>query len=124
MSRLQQIALTKVKGIGPKTARTLLAHFGGVEEIFHAGKKELAQIPYVGQQIIDTLQAKEHIKEAEKELAFVEKHNIDVLWIEDKAYPKRLKACEDAPRPPYYTGAAPPTPPRCGSTGGRPKAAS
>ncbi|SFS94283.1 DNA-processing protein DprA [Sphingobacterium wenxiniae] len=113
MSRLQQIALTKVKGIGPKTARTLLAHFGCVEEIFHAGKKELAQIPYVGQQIIHTLQAKEHIKEAEKELAFVEKHNIDVLWIEDKAYPKRLKACEDAPILLYYKGGVPLNPPRC-----------
>ncbi|MFD2894308.1 helix-hairpin-helix domain-containing protein [Sphingobacterium arenae] len=36
---LKQIALTKIKGVGSKTARTLLAHFGSVNNIFDASKQ-------------------------------------------------------------------------------------
>jgi len=106
MNILQQIALTKIKGVGPRIARNLLAYCGSVENIFQAGKKELLKIPNIGPLLVEAIQAKDYLEEAEKELAFVKKHHIEVLFIEDEKYPKRLKQCEDAPLVLYFKGNA------------------
>lgn len=107
MNVLEKIALTKIKGIGPKTSRTLLAYCGSVESIFSSSKKQLLSIPGIGNTIVNIILSKSYLQEAEKELAFIEKHNINALWIEDDAYPKKLKKCEDAPILLYYKGNAP-----------------
>lgn len=106
MNILEKIALTKIKGIGPKTSRTLLAYCGSVEEIFRSSKKQLLQIPGIGNTIADTIHAKKYLKEAQDELDFIQKHSIQLLWIEDDTYPKRLRNCEDAPILLYYKGTA------------------
>lgn len=113
MNKLQQIALTKIKGVGPKTARTLLAHCGSVENIFDARKKDLLAIPYIRNTTVESILSKRYLDDAEQELAFIEKHKIDTFWIEDKSYPKRLKQCEDAPLLLYYRGKAGLSPNRC-----------
>jgi len=113
MDRLQQIALTKIKGVGPRTARNLLAYCGSVEAIFRSDRRELLKIPNIGRHLADAIFAKDYLLEAEKELAFVEKHRIDLLWIGDERYPKRLKQCEDAPLLLYYKGNAPMNPAHC-----------
>ncbi|WP_437920926.1 DNA-processing protein DprA [Sphingobacterium sp. LRF_L2] len=113
MNKLQQIALTKIRGVGPKTARLLLDHCGSVDAIFAADKKELLHIPNIGQTTVASILSKNHIDEAEKELQFIEKHHIDVLWTDDPQYPKRLKQCEDAPLVLYYKGHAALNPKRC-----------
>lgn len=106
MSILEKIALTKIKGIGPKTCRSLIAYCGSVEAIFESSKKQLLLIPGIGTSIVEALQSKSYLLEAEEELAFIEKHQIELLWIEDKKYPKRLRNCEDAPVLLYYKGNA------------------
>lgn len=106
MNTLEKIALTKIKGMGPKTSRTLLAYCGSIEAIFASSKKQLLQIPGIGNTIIDAIHSKTYLKEAEEELEFIVKHQIDLLWIEDNKYPKRLKNCDDAPILLYYKGMA------------------
>lgn len=106
MNAIDKIALTKIFGVGPRIARSLLAHCGSTSEIFSASKKELKAIPGIGEVIANTILSKSFLDEAEKELAFVEKHAIEILWIEDEAYPKRLKQCDDAPLVLYYKGQA------------------
>lgn len=106
MNRLLQIALTKIKGVGPKTARNLLAHCGSMEEIFNAKKKQLLAIPNIGQTTVEAILSKEYLQEAEEELLFIEKHAIQLRWITDEAYPRRLLQCEDAPLLLYYKGSA------------------
>ncbi|GHE23733.1 DNA-processing protein DprA [Sphingobacterium griseoflavum] len=113
MNKLQQIALTKIKGVGPKTARNLLAHCGSVDGIFRSKKKELLRIPQIGQTTVEAILSKNYLSDAEKELQFVEKHGIDLLWIEDENYPKRLLYCDDAPLLLYYKGSATLNPQRC-----------
>lgn len=44
------------------------------------------------------------LKRAEQELAFCEKHKMQVLTPNDEAYPYRLKNCPDAPIALYYRG--------------------
>lgn len=106
MRLLEKIALTKIKGIGPKTSRTLLAYCGSIEAIFASSKKQLLHIPGIGNSIVDAIHSKSYLQEAETELKFIEKHQIELLWIEDSKYPKRLKNCEDAPILLYYKGNA------------------
>lgn len=113
MNKLQQIALTKIKGVGPRTVRALLAYCGSIDAIFDAGKKQLLSIPNIGNVTVESILNKGYLKEAEEELTFIEKHKIDLCWIEDDQYPKRLRECEDAPLLLYYRGNAALNPNRC-----------
>ena len=106
MNILEKIALTKIKGIGPKLSRTLLAYNGSVEEIFRSSKKQLLAIPTIGEILAENIASKSYLKEAEEEYNFIQKHGIEIAWIEDKNYPKRLKNCEDASILLYYKGTA------------------
>ena len=106
MKLLYSIALTKIKGIGPRTARTILAHSPNLAEFFSYSKKELMQIPGIRESIADAIRDKTYLNACEKELAFIEKHHIKALWIEDKDYPDRLRQCNDAPLMLYYRGSS------------------
>ena len=106
MSLLHQIALTKTTGVGPIVARHLLAEFGSAEAVFTATKKQLRAIPYVRASMADSITAKDVLSAAEAELEFVEKHGIRLLFFSEKNYPRRLRACADAPILLYYKGNA------------------
>jgi len=104
MNAIEKIALTKIKGIGPKTSRLLLAYCGTIQEIFNSSKKELSLIPGINKNSIEQLISKSYLREAELEYKFIEDNQIDVLWFEDAEYPARLKHCEDAPLVIYKKG--------------------
>ncbi len=104
MDILEKIALTKIKGVGPKISRLLLNYCGSAESVFNSSRKQLLSIPGIGAQIVDTILSKTYLKEAEAELAFVEKHKIELLWLDDANYPKRLRHCDDAPLLLYFKG--------------------
>ncbi|MVZ64902.1 DNA-protecting protein DprA [Sphingobacterium sp. DK4209] len=104
MSVVEKIALTKIKGIGPKYSRLLLAYFGNVVDLFSSSSQQLNAIPGLNRNIVQQIKSKACFIEAEAELRHVEKHGIDLLWIEDNDYPKRLVHCEDAPMLLYSYG--------------------
>lgn len=106
MSLLYQIALTKVNGVGPVVGRHLLSHFGDAGAVFSASKKDVIGIQGVSNRIISGLSSADVLKAAEKELQFVEKHGIQVLFWGNSDYPKRLAECADAPLLLYYRGNA------------------
>lgn len=112
MNILKKIALTKIRGIGPKMSRTLLAYCGSVDAIFESTRKQLLQIPGIGPAIAEAIHSKSYLNAAEEELTFIQKHDIQLLWIEDKDFPKRLLHCDDAPILLYYKGTANLNPPR------------
>lgn len=104
MDNLLKIALTKIEGVGPRTARALLAHCGSVEDVFRASKRQLRTIPGIGEVIAASILSKRCLAAAEDELKFVERHHIATLWIEDQNYPFKLKQCDDAPLMLFYKG--------------------
>ena len=106
MSLLHQIALTKVHGVGPVAARHLISHFGNAAPIFSASKKQLMTIPGIGIRLAEHILDVKALREAEKELLFIEKHGIKVLFWNSESYPKRLAECADAPILLYYKGNA------------------
>ena len=97
MSLHHKIALTFIKNIGPTLAKSLLAYFGSAEDIFKASSAKLIKVPGIGEKTISQLDFDEALKKAEKELIYVEKQGIEVIFYTDSKYPKRLKNCGDSP---------------------------
>ena len=97
MSLIHQIALSLIKNVGPVTAKTMLAYAGSAENIFEINPKRFLKAYGIGQKTIDQLDLKSALVLAEKEAEYIYKHNIDAIFITDPRYPKRLKACNDAP---------------------------
>ncbi len=106
MSTLHKIALTFIKSIGPVTAKNLLAYCGSAEDVFSASKKQLLQIPGIGEKTVEAIRGTNALARARQELDFVEKHGIEVLFFSDEKYPKRLKNCFDSPILLYAKGTA------------------
>lgn len=100
-----QLALVLTPGIGARTGRSLLEHFGSATEIFKTPLKQLKTIEGIGEIKAKGFRNDEILARAEKELAFVLKNNIQVLSINGR-YPRRLANCSDAPVLLFYKGNA------------------
>ena len=106
MSLVHKIALTLIKGIGPMLSKNLLLHFGSAEAVFAAEERQLLKIEGIGAKTVGYLKHNDAIEQAQLHLAFIEKHQIKVLFYADEAYPRRLRNCYDAPLVLYYKGTA------------------
>ncbi|HRO43109.1 MAG TPA: DNA-processing protein DprA [Flavipsychrobacter sp.] len=104
--RFYELALSFVPDVGPKTARTLLAKFHSPEEIFRAPLKELILINGITEVRSRMFREASVLKQAEDELEFALKNNIEVLFLTNENYPRRFIHCDDAPVLLYYKGNA------------------
>ncbi len=100
-----QLALTFVPGIGAKTGRVLLEHFGSATAIFKTPLKELRHIDGIGEVKVKGFKDPEVMVKAEHELNFVLKKDITVFYHKHN-YPTRLSNCSDAPLVLFYKGNA------------------
>ena len=99
-----QIALTCIPDVGPILRKRLIEHFGSAKDVFNARKKELSCIDGIGDWAIKQLKNWNDFSIVEAELKFIEKNNIEPLFITDKSYPHRLLNCPDAPTMLYWKG--------------------
>jgi len=103
---LYKIAISLIPGIGPITARTLIAYTGSAEETFREKEKNLLKIPGIGEinaQRIAGAQT-DALNQAKREIDFIGKNQIQTYFYLDENYPARLKGCADAPIIFYYKG--------------------
>jgi DNA processing protein len=104
---IYQVGLTLIEGIGDVGAKSLLAYCGSAKNVFETKKSELLKIPGIGEiQAGYVLKAKHVLKEAEKEIRFIEDKKIKTFFFSDENYPRRLKYCHDSPVMLYYKGNA------------------
>ncbi|MFB6305879.1 MAG: DNA-processing protein DprA, partial [Flavobacteriales bacterium] len=105
---LYRIAFTFIDKAGPKLIRKFLENYDDVESIFKEKPSELRAITGIPHIVLRSLlnndRKEELLKRAEKELNFIIKNKMDILWVTDKDYPERLKACPDAPPILYSKG--------------------
>lgn len=95
---LYLLLLTQIKGLGPVSARNLIAYCGGdAKTVFTTPKHKLARIPGIGPRMLAALQSSQSLKNAERELLLCEKHDISILSYLEAAYPQELKYVYDAP---------------------------
>lgn len=106
MSLIHKIGLTLIKSVGDVIAKNLLDHFGSAAAIFKADKHQLMEIPGIGECIATQILNHDVFEIAEKQLEFIKKHRIQVLFYTDENYPWRLRNCHDAPVLLYYKGNA------------------
>lgn len=98
-----QLALNFVPGVGGKIGRTLLEQHGSAAAVFKAPLKQLKNVG-LGEKV-KGLRDAEVLQQAEKELNFVLKNDIQLLY-PNHNYPTRLAQCSDAPLLLYYKGNA------------------
>lgn len=94
---LYALALQNVSKIGDITAKKLIQHCGSAEAVLKEKKINLLKIDGVGSILISDLFSKHHLIEAEQELKFISKNNIEYHYFMDDSYPEKLKHCIDGP---------------------------
>ena len=101
---LYQIALTLTPNLGPVQTKLLVEQFGSAEDIFKASLSRLMNIEGIGEVRARSIKGFDQFEAAEEEIRFVEKFNIQPLFLTDKNYPQRLLNCYDTPSLLYYKG--------------------
>ncbi len=104
--KLCRLALTQVSKVGVVLAKQLMAHCGSALSIFRSRKNQLMAIPGIGPQIAEHILSGKALLNAEREIKFIEKNNIRMLFFLDEAYPQRLKHQQDSPVMLFYKGNA------------------
>lgn len=103
---LYQLALTLVPNIGDVHAKILVQHFGAASSIFQAKQSTLEKVEGIGSVRAKSIKAFNDFQLAEQELRFIEKYQIQTLFVEDDNYPRRLLNCYDSPTLLFYKGTA------------------
>ena len=103
---IYRLALTQVPQIGCVLARALTDHFGSAEAIFKASKKALCEVDGISDVKATLIKNFHDFEPCETEWNFLQKHNIELLFLTDEKYPRRLLNCYDPPTVLYYKGTA------------------
>ncbi len=101
-----KIGITLIPGVGHVIAKTLISYCGSAEAVFKEKQNTLLKIPDIGPLTADSIVKQDVLERAEKEIEFIEKNDITPLFYLDKAYPIRLKQCNDGPVMIYSKGNA------------------
>jgi DNA processing protein len=100
------LALTLVDGIGPASGKKLMQHLGSAEAVFRASRRDLLQVPGINESRAEAILSFQDFARAEGELRWCEKHGVEPIPHMAKAYPNRLKHCDDGPLLLYRKGPA------------------
>jgi DNA processing protein len=103
---LYKIGLTLIDHVGHITSKVLISYCGSAEAVFKEKKHKLLKIPDIGEITAEAIVKQDILHLAEKEIGFMEQHNITPLFYLDKNYPLRLKQCADCPVILYSKGNA------------------
>nr|MCU0388231.1 DNA-processing protein DprA [Chitinophagaceae bacterium] len=101
-----QLALTRVPQIGCVLARALTEAFGSAESIFRASRKALCEVDGISDIKASCIKGFTDYESCLKEWEFLKKHEIELLFLTNENYPKRLLNCYDPPTLLFYKGTA------------------
>ena len=90
--RLQNTAF-----VGDILAKKLIATAGSAAQIFTEKKHTLQKIHGIGRSVIQHLLDNSYLRNAQKELEYIQKNQIRYLYFLHQDYPKNLQHCVDAP---------------------------
>lgn len=100
------LALTFVKGLGPRIIKSLVAYCGSAEDVFKNSLKSLKTVPGIGPQTASRILNFQEWERVDVELKFLSKHKIKALPYYSDDYPGRLKELVDAPAILFVKGSA------------------
>ena len=82
--------------ISNKLKFMLIKKFNGVENLYNSSLDDLIDLNLKDNLIFKILNKKTKL-EAKRDLEYMQKNNIDIIWYENKLYPKKLKNILDPP---------------------------
>ncbi len=91
------LRLQNIPNIGDVSAKKLITHCGSPAAIFNDKSHNLLKIDGIGTFTIKGLYDAEHFEAAEKELQYIQDHDIAYAYFTDNDYPRYLKHCIDSP---------------------------
>lgn len=91
------LALQSVEGIGPVNGKKLIDHYGSAGQLFKEIKVEKPSYKGLNKLMVQQLKSTQILRNAERELNFIEQYRLKVFGFKDLDYPARLKHCNDAP---------------------------
>ena len=91
------LRLQNIPNIGDVSAKKLIAHCGSPAAIFNDKLQNLLKIDGIGTFTIRGLHDTEHFEAAEKELQYIQDHDIAYTYFTENDYPRYLKHCIDSP---------------------------
>ncbi|MDW7690909.1 DNA-processing protein DprA [Flammeovirgaceae bacterium SG7u.111] len=103
-TKVYQVALGFLPGVGNVNSKQLVSYCGSAENVFKTPRKRLLQIPGVGEKLVDTILKKNVLNAAEEEVKRAERAGIKLLFYTDKNYPERMKRHMDTPQLLYFKG--------------------
>lgn len=101
---IYDLALTFVQGLGTKGAAHLLETFGSAEAIFAASEADLRYRAQVRTKAVQEILSKVCMRDAEREMRYMERHDIIALASTDDDYPALLRQIPDYPHILYCRG--------------------
>lgn len=96
--------LSLIPGIGSKTLRDLIIHFGSAEAVWSADEKMLLTVNGLGPKTVSAILVGRISLSPEKEWTNIVNQGIDILAFTDEKYPRLLKEIPDAPAIIYVRG--------------------
>lgn len=103
------LILSCVDGVGPITSQSLIEYFGSARAVIEASEKDLTEVVGIGHKLIAAIHnPKAHLL-AREEMDILERMSdvITPIFWGERAYPKYLEGCVDAPLVLYLRGSLP-----------------
>ena len=92
-----QLALQLIPGIGDVLQKNLMSYCGSAEAVLKEKKSKLLKVPGIGEVLAQQIISFKEYDTVEKEILFIEKHQIQCYYYLDENYPYRLRDLADAP---------------------------
>ncbi|MBN2131394.1 MAG: DNA-processing protein DprA [Sedimentisphaerales bacterium] len=91
-------------GVGPKTFRKLVDHFGSASDALAANAGQLCHVPGIGKKTADAIARSRDDTDVDKEIALAQRLGVRILTLDDPDYPSLLSGIDDAPAILYVKG--------------------
>lgn len=102
------LALNLLPGIGPIRVRRLLERFQTPQQILAAKRRELLEVPGIGQEMAEQIGDWENLVDLAEEKRRLIDHDITLVTLDDVNYPVALRAIHDPPFLLYMKGSLTP----------------
>jgi DNA processing protein len=94
---LDEVRLSMIPGVGPRTRKLLLERFGSPKAVWRAAPSQLREVPGVGPKLTASLLAAREHAQAEQQIDLCRRHGVAILAQNGPDYPRALREIHDPP---------------------------